>query len=129
MQKGKDYGLSGRAGEFNVSWDVILRRLHIFKKIDDTFFVEKLKEFKLAQEQRKTKKEQKSSEEEKDGFQRHSAKVFMNTGITMSSKLFEAHEKGVIGTVDLVRNFQTTANSLSAIRAELSASRKFYDES
>ena len=117
-----DYWLSRLTSEFKVSAEVILRRLRMLNKITQSFYLEKVLEIKAQQDKRIQKKE----ETEKDGFLAPARKSFMNTGITMSSKLFEAHERGVIGTAELVRNFQSTSHTLPAIKAELSAAKKIY---
>lgn len=117
-----DYWLFRLASEFKVSVDVILRRLLILNKIRQQFYDEKNAEF-TAKRDRALK-----AKKDKEGFLPPAKRSLFNLGITMFSKLFEARDRGVIGTAELVRNFQTTTHTLPNIRAEIVTAKNFYDQ-
>jgi Zn-dependent peptidase ImmA (M78 family) len=117
-----DFWLVRIAGEFKVSADVVLRRLLILKKITSEFYDKKIAEIKAN----RNEKEMRKANEKKDGFLPPATRSFLNTGLAMSSKLFEAKERGIIGTTQLVRSFQTTSHSLPDIRAALLAAKNLY---
>jgi Zn-dependent peptidase ImmA (M78 family)/DNA-binding XRE family transcriptional regulator len=122
----EDHWISRIAGEFKVSNEVIWRRLLILDEISLKKYGQKIKIIKENQARIKKNRDQKA--EDSDGFLPPAKKTFLNLGITVSSKLFEAHDRGVLGSAELARSFQGSSKTVEKIKGELSAARNVYDE-